>query len=143
MTTDDILRAAIECQLITTGNRDGVYAASLVRFATLIRAAALAEQPAEQSAEHGEPVAWRVWRGDAYELFFSKYAASQRADCFTKRPDVEPLYASPQTAKQPLTDAEIDSLWAAIPNQALYKAVRAFARAIENVILGVKNNGSV
>jgi len=116
MTTDDILRAAIECQLITTGNRDGVYAASLVRFATLIRAAALAEQPVEQE----------------------KLAIMQRIvdsnTGFIRNP------TTPQPAKQPLTDAEIDSLWAAIPNQALYKAVRAFARAVEATIWE-KSNG--
>lgn len=60
------------------------------------------EQPAQQ-----EPVAWRVWRGDAYELFFSKYAADRRADCFTKRPDVEPLYTSPPAQRKPLTDEQL------------------------------------
>ena len=55
----------------------------------------MVRKPAQQQ----EPVAWRVWRGDAYELFFSKYAADRRADCFTKRPDVEPLYTSPQAQR--------------------------------------------
>ena len=46
MNANDILRLAVECQLITTGNRDGVYAGALIHFANCVRAKALAEQPA-------------------------------------------------------------------------------------------------
>jgi len=38
MTDDDILRMAIECQLVTTGNREGIYSEALVRFAKLVAA---------------------------------------------------------------------------------------------------------
>lgn len=39
MTRDDILRMAIKCQLVTTGNRDGIYMEALERFAALVAAA--------------------------------------------------------------------------------------------------------
>ena len=35
MTDDDILRTAIECQLVTTGNREGIYSEALMRFARM------------------------------------------------------------------------------------------------------------
>ena len=38
MTNDDILRMAIECQLVTTGNREGIYSETLMRFAKLVAA---------------------------------------------------------------------------------------------------------
>jgi hypothetical protein len=36
MTRDEIIRMAIQCQLVTTGNRDGVYMDALERFAALV-----------------------------------------------------------------------------------------------------------
>ena len=39
MTRDDIIRMAIKCQLVTTSNRDGIYADALQRFAALVAAA--------------------------------------------------------------------------------------------------------
>jgi len=33
--TYDILRMAIECQLVTTGNREGIYLEALMRFARM------------------------------------------------------------------------------------------------------------
>jgi hypothetical protein len=39
MTKDDIIRMAVQCQLVTTGNRDGVYMDALERFAALVAAA--------------------------------------------------------------------------------------------------------
>jgi len=38
MTRDDIIRMAVECQLVTTANRDGVYMEALERFAKLVAA---------------------------------------------------------------------------------------------------------
>lgn len=38
MTRGDVIRIAIECQLVTTGNRDGLYMDALVRFAALVAA---------------------------------------------------------------------------------------------------------
>jgi hypothetical protein len=38
MTKDDIIRMAVECQLLTTGNRVGIYADSLCEFAKLVAA---------------------------------------------------------------------------------------------------------
>ena len=51
MTDDDILRMAIECQLVTTENREGIYSEALMRFAKLVAAhereecAVIAETP--------------------------------------------------------------------------------------------------
>jgi hypothetical protein len=39
MTRDDIIRMAVECQLVTTANRDGIYMEALERFAKLVAAA--------------------------------------------------------------------------------------------------------
>jgi hypothetical protein len=36
---DDIIRMAVECQLVTTANRDGIYMEALERFAELVAAA--------------------------------------------------------------------------------------------------------
>ena len=38
MTQDDIIRFAIQCHLVTTGNRDGLYMDALTEFANLIAA---------------------------------------------------------------------------------------------------------
>ena len=59
---------------------------------------ALAAHDAEQAQE---PVAWRVWRGDSYELFFNEEAAKRRCECFIRKGKPEPLYAAPveQSAK--------------------------------------------
>jgi hypothetical protein len=38
MTKDDILRMAVQCHLLTTGNREGIYADSLEAFANLVAA---------------------------------------------------------------------------------------------------------
>ena len=50
--------------------------------------------------------------------------------------------------RKPLTDEQVDALWKAVPNQALYEAIKVFARAIE-AAHGIrptdfkeKNNGS-
>ena len=43
----------------------------------------------------GEAVAWRVWRGDAYELFFNKESAVHRGNCFVPNRRPEPLYTAP------------------------------------------------
>jgi hypothetical protein len=39
MNRDDIIRLAIECQLVTTGSPDGIYMDALERFAILVAAA--------------------------------------------------------------------------------------------------------
>jgi hypothetical protein len=39
MNRDDIIRMAVECQLVTTANRDGIYIEALERFANLVAAA--------------------------------------------------------------------------------------------------------
>ena len=39
MNRDDIIRMAVECQLVTTANRDGIYMEALERFAKLVAAA--------------------------------------------------------------------------------------------------------
>jgi len=39
MNRDEIIRMAVECQLVTTANRDGIYMEALERFAELVAAA--------------------------------------------------------------------------------------------------------
>jgi len=36
MTQDEIIRFAIQCRLVTTGNRDGLYMDALTEFANLV-----------------------------------------------------------------------------------------------------------
>ena len=38
MSEDDIIRIAVQCQLVTTANRDGVYMQALFDFAALVAA---------------------------------------------------------------------------------------------------------
>ena len=63
MTKDDIIRMAVKCQLITTGNRGGIYADALEAFANLAaaherEACALICEPQE---EHDDPLtAWKI-----------------------------------------------------------------------------------
>jgi hypothetical protein len=38
MTQDEIIRFAIQCRLVTTGNRDGLYMDALIEFAKLVAA---------------------------------------------------------------------------------------------------------
>ena len=38
MTQDEIIRFAIICRLVTTGNRDGIYMDALTKFANLVAA---------------------------------------------------------------------------------------------------------
>ena len=107
MTTDDILRAAVECQLVTTGNRDGVYADALIRFARLVQQQALAEP--EQ-----EPVAWLYKTPLRDGSFFVGASAERLQIGVGVHPDSieQPLYTAPQPAKrEPLTDEEIKSIF--------------------------------
>jgi hypothetical protein len=47
MTQDEIIRFAIQCRLVTTGNRDGLYMDALTEFANLVAAKALAQPEQE------------------------------------------------------------------------------------------------
>lgn len=44
MTKDELIRMAIECQLVTTGNRDGLYMEALEKFAAIVCAKAKADE---------------------------------------------------------------------------------------------------
>jgi hypothetical protein len=44
MTQDEIIRFAIQCRLVTTGNRDGLYMDALTEFAHLVAAKATAKE---------------------------------------------------------------------------------------------------
>lgn len=43
MTKDEIIRMAVQCQLVTTSNRDGVYINALESFANLVISARIME----------------------------------------------------------------------------------------------------
>lgn len=60
--------------------------------------AAVDDLLAALDAARGEAVAWRVWRGDSYELFFNEDAAKRRCQCFVQQRSPEPLYAAPPAA---------------------------------------------
>ncbi len=47
-----------------------------------------------EEMEKAEPVAWRVWRGNAYELYFSQEMAVRRGECFVPVRLPEPLYTT-------------------------------------------------
>jgi hypothetical protein len=44
MTQDEIIRFAIQCRLVTTGNRDGLYMDALTEFAKLVAAKAIEQR---------------------------------------------------------------------------------------------------
>jgi hypothetical protein len=52
MTRDDIIRLAVQCQLVNAGNREGLYMDALAEFAKLV-AAAEREHCAKMLAEEG------------------------------------------------------------------------------------------
>jgi hypothetical protein len=62
MKRDDIIRMAVECQLVTTSNRDGIYMEALERFAELV-AAAEREKVARWIMERG----YATGHGDTVE----------------------------------------------------------------------------
>jgi hypothetical protein len=97
-----------------------------------------------EQAEKHEPVAWMDEFGNVFPL------GAQRGPKYLNEP-MTPLYTTPQpcptcealartvmmdqtahdTQRHPLTEDQIDDIWAKVPNQALYKVVMEFARAIE------------
>ena len=112
---------------------------------------ALAEQPAEQNAEHGEPVAWE-WRWfdtSPYTVTSWQWSDWKRVEprnqlCTVEdslnelrsyidrgqRYELRALYTAPQPAKRvPLTDEEIAALWLDSISGPL--TATKFARAIE------------
>ena len=64
MNRDEIIRLAIECQLVTTGNRDGFYMDALAQFAALV-AAAEREACAKVAARWDADVETRTKPSDA------------------------------------------------------------------------------
>jgi hypothetical protein len=86
-------------------------------------------------AEKQEPVAWAVFEGwNAHDLYLPQEydEALKMAGYKGDHAEVKPLYTTPPAAqRQPLTDEGIEALWNAVPNQALYMAIKVFARAIE------------
>ena len=122
MNADEILRLAVECQLLTTENRNGIYAGALIRFANCVRAKALAEQPAEQ-----EPVA--VVKAETLGMRAHIIGDVSVGDLLYK--------AAPQPAKrEPLTDEEINEAygdarvkWGHIPHDDVARIARAIERA--------------
>ena len=95
--------------------------------------AALAEQPAEQNAEHGEPVAWEwrwfdtsphtvtSWQWSDWKRVEPRNQLCTVEDSLNElrsyidrgqRYELRALYTAPQPAKRkPLTDEEIAALW--------------------------------
>jgi hypothetical protein len=148
MDKDKILRMAIQCQLVNTSNREGIYMDSLEAFAKLVLKEA-SEQPAKNAskqfhewvvAEHAaqlapvqEPVAW--YRDeDGIRIYYESKVWD----------DATPLYTTPPAAQRPwfgLTDEEIDQAWRSLDYTVSWAQHRIdIARAIE-AKLKEKNNG--
>ena len=88
------------------------------------------------NAARGEAVAWRVWRGDSYELFFSEDAARRRCQCFVQQRSPEPLYAAPPAAVFKSTAKRVAALQARDAAQAPPAALavpEGYAAAIKAV----------
>jgi hypothetical protein len=56
MTQDEIIRFAIQCRLVTTGNRDGLYMDALTEFANLVAAKAFQDGYEKGTAAFNEAV---------------------------------------------------------------------------------------
>tara|TARA_R110000868_G_scaffold179013_1_gene418945 strand:+ start:257 stop:490 length:234 start_codon:yes stop_codon:yes gene_type:complete len=59
MTQDEVIRFAIQCRLVTTGNRDGLYMDALTEFAKLVAA-----KEREACAEVCDELHWPWHIGD-------------------------------------------------------------------------------
>ena len=75
--------------------------------------------------------------GLVHEMQFNvvKYSAGDKCEDVDD-PYVQAVFRArrntpPAAQRQPLTDEGIEALWNAVPNQALYMAIKVFARAIE------------
>ena len=64
MTQDEIIRFAIQCRLVTTGNRDGLYMNALTEFAKLV-AAKERERLASIAEKNGNDILAMQLRGQA------------------------------------------------------------------------------
>ncbi|NBO27462.1 MAG: hypothetical protein EBU96_11880 [Actinobacteria bacterium] len=62
MNRDDIIRMAVECQLVTTTNRDGIYMKALERFAELVAAAEREACAVALETQGG------TWDGENFEI---------------------------------------------------------------------------
>jgi len=106
MTQEEIIRFAIQCRLVTTGNRDGLYMDALMEFANLVAAKALA-QPEQ------EPVATvennsQQWKGMDGAIAF--HLIERHADGWSDARKMMEEWLSantPQRTWQGLTDEEI------------------------------------
>ncbi len=77
MTQDEIIRFAIQCRLVTTGNRDGLYMNALTEFANLVAA-----KEREACAKVCEANVWSkpvAWWGEATKSEVSVEAGLQCA----------------------------------------------------------------
>jgi len=110
MTQEEIIRFAIQCRLVTTGNRDGLYMDALMEFANLVAAKALAQPEQEQ-----EPVATvennsQQWKGMDGAIAF--HLIERHADNWSDARKMMEEWLSantspPQRTWQGLTDEEI------------------------------------
>ena len=100
--------------------------------------------PAAQPAPAQKPLAWAdEIIADLHALYDSEMITENDSGDALIRLDAaicaveeaEERHTTPPAAqpaqRQPLTDEEIEALWNAVPNQALYMASKVFARAIE------------
>ena len=88
MTKDDIIRIAVQCQLVTTANRDGVYMQALFDFAALVAAAE--RERLKQSIRHSltigpKTIQTRVYFGEVevsiVKMPIEEVVAAEREAC--------------------------------------------------------------
>jgi hypothetical protein len=125
MTQDEIIRFAIQCRLVTTGNRDGLYMDALMEFANLVAAKALAQPEQEQ-----EPVATvennsQQWKGMDGAIAF--HLIERHADNWSDARKMMEEWLSantspPQRTWVGLTDEEVRQMCGSVPS--MREAVR-------------------
>jgi hypothetical protein len=85
MTRDDIIRMAVECQLVTTANRDGIYMEALERFANLVAAA--------ERAKFLGPVGWmdpmelKIRRNTLCEVIIKPRTCAPELEVYLRAPE--------------------------------------------------------
>ena len=70
MTQDEIIRFAIQCRLVTTGNRDGLYMDALMEFANLVAAKEREEcaKECEHTAQESDSFTESILRATATQI---------------------------------------------------------------------------
>jgi hypothetical protein len=129
MDKDKLIRMAIQCQLVNTSNREGVYMDSLEAFAKLVlkEAAARAAQPAPVQ----EPVALEA----VYETIINWDEGGGKRSRRELARRIVDLYTTPPAAQRQWTDIDIDKLSVLAGFDPSHKVELGLIRSIVRTIL--------